>query len=184
MHKSIFASQCKFVFQSYFYRASQKKSLLLSPLLKLICPFHTKGTLLKRLVGVDRTDNSLPERNIKAKFCLGHPVQKQNLWNCCEVASRVFPLMRKMQIYWVAKIADQSRDLLGSRKSNCLTTVNGLFFQMWAMCKVWAVATCSVPVWHLSYPGQSVPWIATVKTWEMECLGTKLHTILIGSYPS
>ena len=41
-----------------------------------------------------------------------------------------------------------------------------------------------MPVWHLSYPGQSLPWIATVKTWEMGCLGTKLHAILIGSYPS
>ena len=45
IHKSIFASQCN-VFKSYLNRVSQKKSLLLNPPLKLICPYVTKGTLM------------------------------------------------------------------------------------------------------------------------------------------
>lgn len=42
--------------------------------MKLIC--H-EGNPAQRLVAVDQTDNSVPEKNIKAKFCLGHPVQKK-----------------------------------------------------------------------------------------------------------
>ena len=128
MHNSIFASQCKFVFQSYFYRVSQKKSLLLNPLLKLICPFVTKGTLLKDWWPWIERSIHFRRRILKPSF-VWDSLYKKNLWNCCEVAWRVFPLVRKTQIYWVAKIADQSRDLLGSRKSNCLTTVNGYFFR-------------------------------------------------------
>ena len=83
IHKSIFASQCNVVFKSYLNRVSLKKSLLLNPPLKLI---RHEGNPAQRLVStevdVDRTDNSIPEKNIKAKFCLGHPVQKKT----CETA--------------------------------------------------------------------------------------------------
>ena len=121
MHKTILASQCEFVFQSHFYR------VLLNPPFKLTCPLVTKGTLPKDWWPWIKRTIQFQRRILKPSF-VWDTLYKKNLWNCCEVAWRVFPLVRKTQIYWVAKIADQSRDLLGSRKSNCLTTVNGLFF--------------------------------------------------------
>ena len=123
------------MFQSYFYRVSQKKVcfkiLVWNWFVRLSqrepCP---KDWSALRWPWIERTIQF--QRRILKQTFIWDTLYKKNLWNCCEVAWRVFPLERKMQIYWVAKIADQSRDL-GSRKSNCLTTVKG-FFQMWTMC--------------------------------------------------
>ena len=66
------------MFQLYFYRVSLKKNLLLNPPLKLI---RHDGNPAQRLVStevaLDRTDNAIPEKNIKAKFCPGHLVPKK-----------------------------------------------------------------------------------------------------------